>query len=332
MKTEKLGAWADGYGRTARKLRLSVTDRCDLRCVYCMPERPEWLPREDILDYEELARLAGVAARCGVTAVRVTGGEPLVRRDLPRFISMLKALPGLSEVALTTNGTRLAQLARPLKDAGLDRVTVSLDSLDPAVFRALARGDGLPDVLAGMDAAEAAGLGPLKVNCVVMRGVNDGELPGLADWARRTRRELRFIEFMPLEGDGIWSRNLLVPADEVVARVTERFPARRLDGPSGSTAERYAYEDGVGAFGVVASVTRAFCADCDRVRITADGTFRTCLFAQAGTDLRGPLRSGASDEDLAALMGGAVAGKGPGHLIGLPAFHRPDRAMNAIGG
>ncbi|MBI5595126.1 MAG: GTP 3',8-cyclase MoaA [Elusimicrobia bacterium] len=322
----------DGHGRIARKLRVSVTDRCDLRCVYCMPERPVWLPRAEILDYEELGRLAAVAVAEGVRQVRVTGGEPLLRKDLDRFVGMLKAVPGLEEVALTTNGTRLADQAAALRSAGLDRVTVSLDSLEPETFKAMARVDGVADALRGMDAAEAAGFGPLKVNCVVMRGVNDAQLGDLAEWGRRTGRSLRFIEFMPLEGDKIWSRSLLVPAADIVNAVTARFPAVERPGAAGATSVTYDYADGRGSFGVIASVTRAFCADCDRIRLTADGTFRTCLFAESGTDLRGPLRAGASDEALAGLMRSAVAAKGPGHLIGLPSFHRPDRAMNAIGG
>lgn len=324
--------WTDAFGRTARKLRLSVTDRCDLRCVYCMPERPVWLPRAEVLSFEELARVAGVAAAHGVRQVRVTGGEPLLRKGLPELVGMLKRLPGLDEVTLTTNGTRLTALAGALKAAGLDRVTVSLDSLEPATYKAMARTGDVSETLAGMDAAEAAGFGPLKVNCVVMRGVNDAQAADLAAWARRTGRELRFIEFMPLEGDRIWSKNLLVPAAEIAAAVAARFPCRERAAEPGATALRYDYEDGGGSFGIVASVTRAFCQSCDRIRVTADGTFRTCLFAEHGTDLRGPLRSGASDAELAALMAGAVAKKGPGHLIGLPGFHRPDRAMNAIGG
>ena len=322
----------DGHGRTARKLRVSVTDRCDLRCVYCMPERPVWLPRAEVLDYEELARVVRAGVGEGVRQVRITGGEPLLRKDLSRFVAMLRALPGLGEIALTTNGTRLAEQAAGLRDAGLDRVTVSLDSLDPATFKAMARVDGLSDALRGMDAAEACGFGPLKVNCVVMRGVNDSQLADLAEWGRRTGRAVRFIEFMPLEGDRIWSDSLLVPAAEIVAAVTARFPASERPGAAGATAVTYDYQDGRGSFGVIASVTRAFCADCDRIRLTADGTFRTCLFAENGTDLRQPLRAGASDEEIAALMRAAVAAKGRGHLIGLPSFHRPDRAMNAIGG
>ena len=325
-------AWTDSFGRTARNLRLSVTDRCDLRCVYCMPERPVWLPRAEILDYEELARLCAVAVSRGVRQVRVTGGEPLVRRDVHRFVALLKSIPGLEEVALTTNGTRLAASACALKDAGLDRVTLSLDSLEPETYRAMARVGALSETLAGIDAAEAAGFGPIKVNCVVMRGVNDGQVGDLAAWGRRTGRQMRFIEFMPLEGDRIWSRSLMVPASEIAAAVAARFPAAERPGAPHSTAVAYDYIDGNGSFAVIAPVTRAFCADCDRVRVTADGTFRTCLFAETGVDLRGPLRAGASDAALAELMAGAVSKKGPGHLIGLPGFMRPDRAMHAIGG
>lgn len=322
----------DGFGRVARKLRVSVTDRCDLRCVYCMPERPVWLPRAEVLDYEELARLSAVAVRRGVRQIRVTGGEPLVRREVHRFVALLKAIPGLEEVALTTNGTRLAAHARSLKDAGLDRVTVSLDSLEPETYRAMARVDGLSDTLAGLDAAEAAGFAPIKVNCVVMRGVNDTQVVDLASWGRRTGRQMRFIEFMPLEGDRIWSRSLMVPASEIAALIAASFPAVERPGAPHSTAVTYDFADGGGSFAVIAPVSRAFCGDCDRVRVTADGSFRTCLFAPSGVDLRGPLRAGASDAALADLMSGAVLKKGPGHLIGLPGFTRPDRPMHALGG
>lgn len=330
-----MSAWApfaDAHGRVARSLRLSVTDRCDLRCVYCMAEAPEWLSKEDILSYEELARLAAVAVRCGLRKIHVTGGEPLARRGLPGFIRTLRALPGVSEVVLTTNGAALSEHAEELKRAGLDRVTVSLDTLDPARFARIARRGGLERVLAGIAAAEKAGFAPIKVNAVVIRGVNDDETAELAAWAREGGRGLRFIEFMPLEGDRFWSRERLVPAAEIAARVAERFPLVPRPPVPGETARLYDYADGRGSLGIIASVTEAFCASCDRARITADGGFRNCLFASSALDLRGPLRAGASDEDLAALMRGEAAAKGPGHLIGLPAFARPDRAMNAIGG
>lgn len=324
-------AWTDSYGRAARKLRVSITDRCNLRCVYCMPASPVWLPKDGILSYEELARIVAAAAAHGVNSVRVTGGEPLVRQDAARFVGMVKNIPGIREVALTTNGVLLAEQAAQLRAAGLDRVTVSLDSLDAARYSALARRDGLGDTLAGIEAAERAGL-PVKINAVVMRGVNDGEVGALAAWARETGREIRFIEFMPLEGDRIWNRNVLVSADEILAKISARFPIRAIARPGGQTAEEFEYLDGVGRVAVIASVTRAFCGDCDRIRVSAVGGFHTCLFDESGPDLRAALRSGATDEELARLMGLAVAAKGPGHLIDSPQFKRPERAMNAIGG
>ncbi|MEE8424714.1 MAG: radical SAM protein, partial [Elusimicrobiota bacterium] len=216
--------WKDSHGRTARKLRVSVTDRCNLRCTYCMPAEPRWLPRENILSYEELARIVRVATASGVDSVRLTGGEPLLRRDLPKFVSMLRAVPDLRDLAMTTNGIFLEKNAQALLDAGLDRLTVSLDSLDPERYARLARRTGFEETLRGMDAAEAAGFGPLKVNVVVMRGINDDEIARLADWGRRKGRIMRFIEFMPLEGDRIWSRNRLVPAEEIVECIGARFP------------------------------------------------------------------------------------------------------------
>ncbi|HVE14547.1 MAG TPA: GTP 3',8-cyclase MoaA [Elusimicrobiota bacterium] len=324
--------WTDGFGRKVRALRVSVTDRCELRCVYCMPETPVWLPKAEVLSYEELARLTAVAVSCGVEKVRVTGGEPLARRDLPRFVQMLRKLP-LRELTMTTNGLSLARHAKALRGAGLDRVTVSLDTLRSERFAEIARRPGLEKVLEGMAAAEDAGFRPIKVNAVVIRGFNEDEVEELAAWGRETGRLVRFIEFMPLEGDRIWNKSRLVPASEILDRIAARFPLkRREDSNPHDTALTYDYLDGRGSVGVIASVTRAFCASCDRVRITADGGFRTCLFAREASDLRGPLRAGASDAELAALMAGAVRGKWAGHLINLPGFERPDRPMYAIGG
>lgn len=324
--------WTDSFGRTVRSLRLSVTDRCALRCLYCMPESPRWLPKEDILSYEELARLAAVAVRCGVRKLRVTGGEPLDRRDCPRFVAMLAAL-GAEDLAMTTNGVALARHARALREAGLGRLTVSLDTLRPERFRRIARRDGLEDVLRGMDEAEAAGFPSVKVNAVVLRGENEDEVGDLADWGRRTGRQVRFIEFMPLEGDEFWDRARMVPAEDILESIERRFPLReRPGGDPRETARIYDYLDGRGSVAVIASVTRAFCAACDRARVSADGSLRVCLFAHRGADLRGLLRGGASDDELAAAFAAAVRGKWAGHLISDPAFRRPDRAMNAIGG
>ena len=322
----------DAHGRVARSLRVSVTDRCNLRCVYCMPEQPRWLPKDDILSFEELVRVCRVAALCGVEKVRITGGEPLARKGVPELVRMLKEVPGIRELAMTSNGMLLPRHAQELKAAGLDRLTVSLDTLVAERFLRINRRPGLEETLRGMDAAEKAGFSPLKVNAVVMRGMNDDEVGALARWGRHHGRLMRFIEFMPLEGDRNWTRERVVPASEILERVRANFPFRPMPGAARTTAELHEYEDGGGAFGVIASVTRPFCEDCDRIRITADGGLRTCLFAQSALDLRGPMRAGAADAELAALLGGAVRGKGPGHLIDLPGFRRPDRAMNAIGG
>ena len=233
--------------------------------------RFEWLPREEILTYEELIRLARVAARCGIRKIRVTGGEPLLRRDLPDFIRGLKPVAGIEEVALTTNGSFLARHAGPLAEAGLDRINVSLDTLDPERFRRLARRDGLDEVLRGMDAAETAGFGPLKVNCVAMRGVNDDEILPLLEWGRTTGREVRFIEFMPLEGDNIWERSTVVPASEILDTAAARYAFEEEPGQDPrDPARTYRYLDGAGRFGIIASVTRAFCSHCDRIRIAPD--------------------------------------------------------------
>jgi len=326
--------WVDAFGRHARKLRVSVTDRCNLRCVYCMPENPVWLPKDEVLSFEELTRIVKISACNGVDRVRVTGGEPLLRKDLPVFIGMLKKISGLREVALTTNGLLLPMQARALREAGLDRVTVSVDSLDRKRVRALSRRDSHDATLAGILAARDAGFegDALKVNVVVMRGRNEDEVGDIAAWARDEGLNLRFIEFMPLEGDRIWSRSLLVPADEIVARVAKRFPIAPGVRIPGETAESFAFEDGKGSFGVIASVTKAFCSDCDRIRLTADGGFRTCLFATASTDLRESLRQGASDDEIAERMKMSISRKDKGHLVDSPEFQRPERAMNAIGG
>jgi cyclic pyranopterin phosphate synthase len=324
----------DTHGRTVRDLRISVTDRCNLRCVYCMPaEGMPWLPREQILTYEEIARLAGVCVALGVEGVRLTGGEPTVRADLPVLVRMLNDIrPGL-DLSLTTNGLKLVEMGGALRDAGLRRVNVSLDTLDPERFRAIARRDRLAETLAGLRAARSAGFTPIKVNAVLMRGVNDDEVVTLARWARDEGYELRFIEWMPLDFQRGWDRSRLVPADEVVARLAGEFPLEPVTGDDPSAPARtWRYLDGAGRVGTIASVTRPFCGQCDRIRLTADGQIRTCLFSLREYDLRAALRGGASDEDIAALLRAAVLRKEPGHLINSAGFVQPDRGMSAIGG
>ena len=322
---------ADRHSRVATRLRLSVTDRCDLRCTYCMPADPTWLPKEEVLSFEELLRLTRIAVSLGVEKVRVTGGEPLVRKNLPELIRSLHRVEGLKSVSLTTNGTRLAELGKPLWDAGLRSLNVSLDTLNPVTFRTLARTDGLDRVLAGIEEADRLGF-RLKLNMVVVRGLNDAEIPAFGRLARDRGFDVRFIEFMPLDGDRTWNRDKVVPAAEIRAALETVGPLEPAASNPSDPARAYRFRDGKGRVGIIASVTEPFCGTCDRIRITADGKIRTCLFATTETDLKTALRKGASDEDLAGMLAQAVLGKGPGHLINTARFEQPQRAMHAIGG
>jgi cyclic pyranopterin phosphate synthase len=330
----------DGFGRVHRDLRISITDRCNLRCTYCMPaEGLPWTARQDLLTYEEIERISAMlVARHGFDSLRLTGGEPTVRAHLTVLVAKLAALRTPDgrpvDVALTTNGVTLGLLAEELVAAGLGRVNVSLDTLRPDRFRAITRRDGLDQVLGGVTAAVAAGLSPVKVNAVVMRGVNDDEVVDLARWARETGVELRFIEFMPLDAEQGWRDDLVVSQAEILERLASVWPLEPLDaGVRGSEpASRFRYLDGGGTVGVIPTVTHAFCDRCDRVRLTAEGRLRSCLFALDEFDLRGPLREGATDDELAAIVGGAVATKWAGHRIGQPVFLRPRRSMSQIGG
>lgn len=324
----------DTHGRTVRDLRISVTDRCNLRCVYCMPaEGMPWLQRADLLTYEELTRLARVCVECGVTGVRLTGGEPTVRADLPVLVRMLNGIAPDLDLSLTTNALKLPKLADELRAAGLRRVNVSLDTLVRERFHRLARRDRLDETLAGIEAARRAGFAPIKINAVLMRGLNDDEAVPLARWAREQGFELRFIEWMPLDFGRTWDRARLVTADEILAQVAAEFPLELEPGADPSApATLYRYRDGGGRVGVIASVTRPFCGRCDRIRLTADGQIRTCLFAHDEYDLRGLLRSGAADDQLERRLREAVLRKQPGHLISRPGFVQPARGMSAIGG
>ena len=322
----------DGYGRVARDLRISVTDRCDLRCTYCMPaEGLDWMPADQQLSFDEIERLARCLTGLGIRSIRLTGGEPLMRAHLDRLVARLAAL-GLDDLSLTTNGTTLARHAARLADAGLDRVNVSLDSLVSHRVAAMTRRDSLDRVLHGIEVAQRSGLAPVKVNCVVVAGSNDDEILDFVEFARRTGCDVRFIENMPLGGGDGWTPDVVLPAAEVLARVErhhELVPLTRGAEPASS----YRFADGApGRVGVIASVTEPFCSSCDRLRLTSDGQLRTCLFAHTETDLRGPLRDGASDAELAELVRSAVAGKGPGHAIGQPQFEQPVRLMSRIGG
>jgi cyclic pyranopterin phosphate synthase len=326
----------DPFARRVKDLRVSITDRCNFRCAYCMPEEGmKWLPRDELLTYEEIARVARVCVeRFGFESVRITGGEPLVRAHVTRLVEMLAPL-GV-DIAMTTNGVKLPELAHDLVHAGLRRINVSLDSLRPERFLALTKRDELVRVLAGIDAALEAGLSPVKVNAVVMRGVNDDEVVDLARFGRERGVGVRFIEFMPLDAQGEWSNDKVVPAREILDRINDVFPLTRVGAEHAHVepAERWAYSDGVGDVGVIASVTEPFCDNCDRVRITAEGEFRTCLFALDETDLRAIVRSDGPDVDarLAAAIEAAVGTKWAGHRIGQVDFVRPGRSMSQIGG
>ena len=330
------GSLLDGHGRVATDLRVSLTDRCNLRCTYCMPEEGlAWLPKPEQLTDDEVVRLVRVAVeRLGVDEVRFTGGEPLLRRGLTGIVARTAALKPRPQVSLTTNGIGLGRLAGPLATAGLDRVNVSLDTIRAETFREIARRDRLDDVLAGLEAAARAGLAPVKVNAVLMRDVNDAEVCELLRFCLDHGYELRFMEQMPLDAQHGWQRSRMVTAEEILARLGERFTLEPVDeGLRGSApAETYLVDGGPAVVGVIASVTRPFCGACDRVRLTADGQVRDCLFARTESDLRTPLRSGASDAELADRWRAAVRGKLPGHGIDDPSFLQPDRPMSAIGG
>ena len=322
----------DAFGRVADDLRVSVTDRCNLRCTYCMPpEGMQWLPREQILSYEEIDRLVGVFMSLGVHTVRLTGGEPLARRDLRVLVEML-ATRGVPDLSLTTNGVFLAEHAGGLARAGLKRVNVSVDSLLRHRFAEMTRRDALDQVMEGLRAAEAAGLRPIKLNCVVVRDTNDDEIVDFARFARETGYEVRFIEFMPLDAEETWTRDAVVPSREVLDRIDAFYPIEPIGhGPEPATIWRF--RDGArGAIGVIASVSEPFCASCNRIRVTADGQFRTCLFAMEETDLRALLRDGATDAEIAGSIARAVAGKWAGHKINDADFLRPARSMSLIGG
>lgn len=321
----------DTYGRVHRDLRISLTDRCSLRCTYCMPEQGlPWLAKPTLLTTEELIHLARIAVDLGIEEVRLTGGEPLLRRDLVDVVAGIAAL-GV-EVSMTTNALGLDKVADALVAAGLTRVNISLDTLDPETFRTLARRDRLDDTLAGIAAAAAAGLQPLKLNTVLMRDVNHREAPALLAFALEHDYQLRFIEQMPLDAGHTWRRENMVTGEEVLTLLREHYDLTPVEQRGSAPAERFLVDGGPATVGVIASVTAPFCGACDRVRLTADGQVRNCLFASTETDLRTPLRAGASDEELADLVRACITAKLPGHGINEPGFLQPGRPMSAIGG
>ncbi|MFV0374479.1 GTP 3',8-cyclase MoaA [Microbacterium sp.] len=327
----------DGFGRVHRDLRISLTDRCSLRCTYCMPEQGnEWLARSSILTVDEIVRVATVAAADGITTFRLTGGEPLLRPDLTEIVGALAALRSPDghpvDVAMTTNGIRLAERLPALQQAGLARVNISIDTLDRDRFAALTRRDRLDDVLAGIEAAARSGLHPLKLNAVAMRGVNDGELVDLVAFAIAHGAQMRFIEQMPLDAGHTWDRQAMVTRDEILASLSRRWDLSPVPGRGGAPAERWLLDGGPHTVGVIASVTAPFCGDCDRLRLTADGQLRNCLFSTSEYDLLPVLRGGGADADIDTVLRGCIAGKKAGHAIDDPAFLQSARGMNAIGG
>lgn len=320
-------------GRVANDLRVSVTDRCNLRCTYCMPtEGLAWLPKRETLSFEEIVRLVEIFVGLGVRSIKVTGGEPTVRSDLPVLVGMLRALGSDLDISMTTNGILLDRMAGPLAEAGLNRVNVSCDSLLRGRFEEITRRDALQRVFAGMAAAEEAGLTPLKINCVVIAGTSDGEIVDFARWSRDTGREVRFIEYMPLDAAHRWGRAKVVPSRTVLRTIAEVFPLEPvIQGPEPATNYRFA-DSAAGGIGVIGPVSQPFCDTCNRLRLSAAGMFRSCLFSLDETDLRTPLRAGAVEDELVDLIRSGVWAKWSGHRINHPAFVRPDKSMAQIGG
>ncbi len=324
----------DAHGRQITDLRISVTDRCNFRCRYCMPaEGMRWLDRSDLLSFEEIARLAGVLARLGITVVRLTGGEPLARREFPRLVAMLRAIEGIGDLSLTTNGYLLERHAAELVEAGIDRVNVSIDSLARDRFHEITRRDALPQALRGLEAIAAfERVRPIKVNAVAIRDFTEDEVFRFCELARSSRYEVRFIEFMPLDGDRSWSPDQVLTGAELRALIEARHPLVELPREPHATARVFEFADGGGRIGFINPVSEPFCADCNRIRLTAEGNLRTCLFSVRETDLREPLRAGASDAELEQVIREAVWRKELKHRVNEPGFVQPARTMSAIGG
>jgi len=326
------GPLVDRYGRIHNDLRISVTDRCNLRCVYCMPEvGMTFQPRDALLTFDEMIRVARVARELGITAIRLTGGEPLVRKNLPSLVQRLSAL-GFDDLALTTNAMLLTPMVTSLKDAGLKRVNISCDSLKPDRFNSIRRRGDLQTVIEAMAAVEAAGLTPLKLNVVILRGQNDDEILDFAAFARETGRVVRFIEFMPLDAQGKWDNSQLVSGREIFELISARWPLEAIGNHNSAPAERFAFVDGQGEIGLISSVTQPFCGTCNRLRLTADGAIRNCLFSDDEHSLRDLIRDGADDDVIALALRRAVWEQYPGHAINEPGFLSPTRSMSMIGG
>ena len=323
----------DTFGRTHNNLRISVTDRCNLRCTYCMPEEVTFMDRQSLLSFEEIERFVRIAAPLGIDKIRLTGGEPLLRRDLSRLVAMLAAVPGIHDIGMTTNGMLLSDQAQALFDAGLRRINISLDALSPERFRQLTRRDGIEKVLAGIEAARKAGFKPIKINAVSIRGVTEHEVVPLARFAREKQLEMRFIEYMPIGADN-WEREKVYYAHEILEQIDNHVaplvPAKQQD--MRAPAQEFEYLDGGGSVGIIASVSRPFCLSCNRVRLTADGKLRNCLFALDEVDIKTMLRNGAPDEQIIQALRQNVTDKWEGHEINTARFIKPLRTMHAIGG
>jgi len=324
----------DSFGRLHNNLRISVTDRCNIRCVYCMPEDVQFMPRAQLLSFEEIERVVRVAVTLGINKVRLTGGEPLVRRDLPTLVEKLVAIPGLKDVGLTTNGILLGPMARRLRDAGLRRINISLDTMDAAKFERLTRRTGFEQVIEGILAAKAAGFDPVKVNAVAIRGVTEEDVVPLALFARDHGLELRFIEYMPLDSGHLWEREKVLFAADILDILTEGIGplTPSTDQDPRAPALDYEFVDGGGRIGFIASVSRPFCMSCNRIRLTSDGKLRNCLFSLEETDVRALIRGGRSDAEIARAIRDSVASKWEGHEINTARFIQPERLMNSIGG
>jgi cyclic pyranopterin phosphate synthase len=324
----------DSFGRAHNNLRISVTDRCNIRCVYCMPEQVDFLPRTALLNFEEIERFVRIAVTLGISKVRLTGGEPLVRRNIPTLIEKLAAIPGLNDIGLTTNGILLAPMARALRDSGLERINVSLDTMDSAKFVKLTRRTGLEQVIEGILAAKEAGFHPVKINAIAMRGITEDDVVPLGLFAREHGLELRFIEFMPLDAGHLWEREKVLFAADILEILTQGVGklTPSLDQDPRAPALDYEYADGGGRVGFIASISRPFCLSCNRIRLTSDGKLRNCLFSLEETDVRTMLRGGAPDSDIARAIRESVASKWEGHEINTARFIQPERLMHSIGG
>jgi cyclic pyranopterin phosphate synthase len=327
----------DTYGRGHRDMRVSLTDRCNLRCTYCMPhDFAAWLPSKDLLSTDELIEIIEVAVSQGIDEIRLTGGEPMLRPDIVEIVSRISSIKNAPKLSMTTNGLVLAKLAKPLVDAGLRRINISLDTLDREVFKKMTHRDRIDDVFAGIAAAKEAGLLPVKINTVLLRGVNDGEAVSLLKWALAEDLNLRFIEQMPLDAGGIWNREQLITADEIFAQLSEHYELTPVEYRGSAPAEEFLINGGPATVGIIGSVSRPFCGACDRIRITSDGQLRSCLFSMTETDLRSILRSDLSQsektEALISKFHSTVKAKLPGHGINDPSFIQPIRPMSAIGG